>query len=561
MSDPESSTPEGVKLKSESGGVEESDKPNDTADYISVISDAQLSVSEPSCISNGTPPEWNDIRADDIRVLKQELETFRKRADQTPPGGDVLKKQYEAKLKDVMEKAREHARKIASERDELKKQVEEKDLKITNFKQVMTSATAEIGSKDIRIAELEDQSRSSSSRAAKLEEQMAAMEAHYTKAPSGKQTATLSVRDSSGTEWILLTDRWWKRMSLGDDLSVQTRLDVDQLRTHEREIESMQKQLEKAHSEFQEYKRKVDVVLQGRSVTSTPVESDDGLRSAKKIMKLEAEAAINAKTISELKSEVANLQHSERGLAAQLATTKQEIARLVEPVDALEQQITTLRGDKKILSDKLHQARDQVAVLSRELEDARIASLVLSEQRIESLPDLAGTHAGLSTRTPSESAWTQTDMAPSILLRHSPDPTPVSPQPPQSRPELVNSQHDSVAIPLRQQIRQLILELESEKHEHSMTIEQLHVVKEELRKMEAEKKLGADLTDAVKVEYMRNVARKFIALAPPSDDEFEQLVPVILTFFGLEGQEAAALMKERRKRIDDQSKIHFPKLW
>ena len=208
MSDPESSTPEGVKLKSESGGVEESDKPNDTADYISVISDAQLSVSEPSCISNGTPPESNDIRADDIRVLKQELETFRKRADQTPPGGDVLKKQYEAKLKDVMEKAREHARKIASERDELKKQVEEKDLKITNFKQVMTSATAEIGSKDIRIAELEDQSRSSSSRAAKLEEQMAAMEAHYTKAPSGKQTATLSVRDSltdGGSECLLGT--------------------------------------------------------------------------------------------------------------------------------------------------------------------------------------------------------------------------------------------------------------------------------------------------------------------------------------------------------------------
>ena len=96
-----------------------------------------------------------------------------------------------------------------------------------------------------------------------------------------------------------------------------------------------------------------------------------------------------------------------------------------------------------------------------------------------------------------------------------------------------------------------------------MTISQLSVVKEELRKVEAEKKLGSDLTDPVKVEYMRNVARRFIAIAPQnSSDEFEQLIPVILNFFGLEGDEAISLMKDRRRRISGStSSSNFPKLW
>jgi hypothetical protein len=94
-----------------------------------------------------------------------------------------------------------------------------------------------------------------------------------------------------------------------------------------------------------------------------------------------------------------------------------------------------------------------------------------------------------------------------------------------------------------------MFDLETEREDHLKTVERLNQVREELCNREAEKKLSADLTDSVKVEYMRNVARRFVQLAPwvQGSDEFEQLVPVILNFFGLDGPEAIRLMKERRK--------------
>ena len=562
MAEPGGETPQAASEVSDVSSALDAIKSNDPNDFVSVVSEAGVPMTE---VSERAPSaEGSDPRDAEMRRLREELASLRlQRSPSTPPDIEALKKQYEGKLKDVMEKARDHAKKLASERDELKKQVEEREGKVANFKQLMAAASSDMNSKDARILELEEEARSSSSRVKKLEDQMTAMEAHYTKPPTGKLIATLSVRDATGTEWILVQDRWWKRVQLGDDLSVQAKLDSDQLRAHQREVDGLQKQLEGAHKEFQDYKKKVEVVLQGRSVSSTPVESEEGLKSVKKIMKLEAEAVQNMKTITELRGQVSELQSSEKSLVAQVASAKQEIARLVEPVNALEQQISTLRADKKTLSEKLHQARDKIAELSRKVEDARIASVVLAEQRSASETALSSeTVESVPFRPDVATTGTQTDFAPTILFQESPQPTPVSPQQPPSRPELVNAQHDSVAMPLRQQIRELILELEAEKHEHAMTAEQLSVVKEELRKIEAEKKLGADLNDPVKVEYMRNVARKFIALAPTADDEFEQLIPVILTFFGLEGHEAVALLKERKRRLQSSSSsIQFPKLW
>ena len=326
-------------------------------------------------------------------------------------------------------------------------------------------------------------------------------------------------------------------------------------------------------SEFSEYKKKVELVLHERKAQTVAPSADGNVEgsnhAARKVMKLEEEL-VQAKTaLTKYNQQVLELQASERTLQTQLTSAKADAHKATGPVKSLEAKVLALESEKKLLVKKLDESK------------AQLADTIMELQQVRSVPESPKQHhvpvdAVRSVPAPTvvtESVSVQTDVVPPALLMRSPEVAPspeptVRQSPSGHQPPLapVNSQHDSVAIPLRSQIRDLIAELEKEQHDHSLTITQLNVVKEELRKLEAANKLSSDLGDSVKVEYMRNVARKFISLAPvATSDEFEQLIPVILNFFGLEGDEAVRLTRERLKRIAAADSISnsfpFPKLW
>lgn len=511
------------------------------------------------------------VRDETITALKAEINLLKNTRERSPENADTAKKQYETKLREVMEKAREHAKKIANERDEFKKQSEEKESNLAHLNQSLRDAMAQVGAKDMKLAEVESRAAQSVDISSKLQSKIEAMERTYTVPPEGKQTGSVSVTDQNGTEWVLIEDRWWRRTVLGDRLvSVQLRIDPEQGNKARLELKRMQDRLDAKQAEFVEYKRKVDLVMNEKLAGPSPITSENSsvsLQSARKMMKLEEDLTKANSTISELHKRISDMQVNEKSLVAQITLAKLEINKLVDPVKSMEVRVTELEEERKSLKDECGSYKSLVHELTSELESVKLANSSPQSSEPLSTPETPRMEPQQpSSSVEAVSVATQTDSGPSPALLRATPAIPVSvPETPVQRVENPISQHDAVAIPLRHQIKALINDLEKQKHDHSMTIEQLRVVKEELRRIEASKKLESDLTDPVKVEYMRNVARKFIALAPVSESvEFEALIPVILNFFGLEGDEAISLMKERQKRLTgntSSSNSYFPKIW
>ena len=510
------------------------------------------------------------VRDETITALKAELKLLRGTGETTPENADAAKKQYETKLREVMEKAREHAKKIANERDECKKQSEEKESKLYQLNLSLCDAMAQVGAKDMKLAELESRAAQSADISSKLQSKIEAMERCYTVPPEGKLTGSLSITDQDGTEWVLIEDRWWRRTVLGDRLvSVQSRIDPEQGNKARLDLKRMQDRLDAKEAEFVEYIRKVDLVMNEKlagASTVTSESSSGSLQSARKMMNLQEDLAKANSDISEFQKRISEMQINEKSLVVQITLAKREINKLVDPVKSMEVRVTELEQERKSLMDECGSYKSLVQELTSELESVKLANSSPQSSEPFSSPVTPPTEP----QQPSilaVSVATQTGSGPSPALLRATPAIPVSvPETPVQRAETPISQHDAVAIPLRQQIKALITDLEKEKHDHSMTIEQLRVVKEELRRIEGSKKLESDLTDPVKVEYMRNVARKFIAQAAPVSEsvEFEALIPVILNFFGLDGDEAISLMKERQKRLtgnSSSSNSYFPKIW
>lgn len=460
---------------------------------------------------------------------------------------ESMKKQYEAKLKDVMEKARDHAKKIANERDDLRRQCDEKETRLLQFKQLMNRATGELEAKESRIQELETQLAVSSSKLVRVEAQLDAMESHFTKPPDGHIECVLSVSDLGGTEWVLTAEnRWWKRQQLYSDLDLSgvVHLSFSVLKKHQEELRSYEAQLEAKSVEFQEYKKKVDLLLSERSTPRT-ADSDKGFEATRKMMKLEEDLTSSISTNVLLKKQISELKSVERNLLGQLSSAKSEISKVLEPVGQMESKIEALEEDKNKLIEKLAASRLNFIELSRQLEEARAALAFLAPS---SQQDNFSSHQDMTASTPpveNKMTWATVSTSTACqtetqLFFHSEE---------RDRPAIsapITSQHDAVAIPLRSQIRQLMVDLEKEREDHALTVDALGKIKLELHNLVSEKKLASDLTDPVKVEYMRNVARRFVSLAPGSD-EFDQLIPVILNFFGLDGDEAAKLIQQRKK--------------
>ena len=451
----------------------------------------------------------------------------------TPPSSndpETLKKQYESKLKDVMEKAREHARKIAGERDEQKRLNDEKEGKLLQLKQQLQAVTLALETKTPEIRELHAEVERKSSAMTNLELQLAAMEQHYTQPEADVEGV------ASFEEWVLAKSkstgqsRWWRKSVLPENMPVGATLDAEQMSRLTLELASVRK-------EFGEYKKKVELVLAERK--EEPRLPENGIETARKLMKQDEALAAANTSISRLAKQVSELQLVEKGLEGRLASASCEVVKLKEQGVGLELKL----GESQAESSRLSAA---LTAGAKEFEDLKTQLDLARAQSVATIPS-------------SQTASTQTDEVvsdvvkpePLLVRKVSPQASHTSPSQPSHTPHAsphapTHTYLDQIAIPLRAQIRQLVSDVETEQQAHRLTQTQLSVVKGELRRVEAETRMAAHLADPLRMEYMRNVARRFAVLLPITDDsELEKLVPVVLSFFQIPAEETASLLAQR----------------
>lgn len=439
----------------------------------------------------------------------------------TPP--ESLKRQYDAKLKEVMEKAREHAKKIAGERDELKRQNEEKDVQISQLTKQMSSST--VASEEFRKLQGDFEARDSLAK--KLEAQLVAMERHYTK-PSEGLTPIASFKD-----WIFTKDRngmyrWWMREVLPVNFPEPAlKFDEDQLSRLQSDVSDLKRNLSSKEKEFDEYRNKVNIVLQEKE---QPQFDSSALRIEfnRKLIKVESELDTANQLVTKLNNEIAILFENKKSDSDTITTLRKNISMQESLVEKM----------KISLKEHVEISDRKIATLEK-LCDSQNQKLMKSLLNSFTQTDTPVLEVSLSISTPP--VVPVMPVAPPVV-------TPPVVSPPVIRPALPSSSNDQVAIPLRAQIRDLLAQIDAEVHQHSLTRTQLDLVKSELRKIETAARVYVDLQDEVKVEYMRNVARRFAQLLPPSNnDELEQIIPVILSFFQISSDETATLLAQRCK--------------
>jgi hypothetical protein len=508
----------------------------------------------------------------DLRIendeLKARISDLEKRPSSTSSSVDVetVKKQYEAKLKDVMEKARDHAKKIANERDEFRKQSEEKEVKLSQYKQLMTDTKASHESQESEARTLQSEVKKFKSKCENLQLQLSAMEAHYTTPPPLNECSIISrFQDKSGIEWIQLDHQqsisWWRSSlftrSFIDDHPLLSALEFESLNNA---IAATKSELKNKVAEFQEYKTRAESLLssnhplQSPPTTATPPD----METARKLMKAEEEVAKLTSSIARLNKRISQLEADEKRLRSDLVQKESEVQDQRNESQKYQSRIREVQNEKqKVLAES-------------EAKDATISELrtkirqLNSEKAVESLvvvqPPSDPSPKTLVAPTPFGK--------PAILVSNMSTQTIEDVAPPIAATNASTSYHDSVVLPLRGQIRSLIDDLESEKHQHELTKEQLFVVKEALRKVESDRTFSTDLTDATKIEYMRNVGRKFVSLVPIEvSEELEQILPVMLSLFQLSPDEVTRLITRRREQIQSSSSrllnslSSIPKLW
>ena len=520
-------------------------------------------------------------------ALRSEIEDLKSRIpdrNSTEPSehtqdSDSVKKQFDMKLKDVMEKAREHAKKIATERDDFRKQAEEKEAKLIQFKQLMNEAKASLESKDSDIREVRIEADKWRSKCENLNLQLSNMESHYTTPPEVNDSSSIRLRvmDDEENEWILVESSveksWWRRTAFGDlhtalleSVPLLSMAEIGKLKHIQ---DTMKSELVKKCSEFDEYKKRAESLLTSShsamseppSSTITPPDMD----SVRKLMKAEEEVSKLSANVTKLGKRIAQLEATEKTLRTELdekdalwetaKRDKEEILRRVKEIEIEKQKLSLeLQTRDKTITDLRAKIRDLNA--EKAVESLVVAPFPQSPSKSSSSAKSAAAAPAVPISKP-----------PPVFINMSSQTI--------DQPVTVNvsgnlqastSYHDSVVIPLRTQIRTLIEDIESEKHQHDLTKQQLNLVKEELRKVESDRSFVCDLSDSTKVEYMRNVGRKFFLLMPHHvSEELEQMLPVMLSLFQISPEEISRLLAERRRNRPDppglMNSISIPKLW
>jgi hypothetical protein len=424
----------------------------------------------------------------------------------------VVKRQYEAKLKDVMDKARDHARKIAGERDEFRRQLLDRDKEVAKLtKRIQANASV-----------------ATAGTVQNLELRLQSMEKYYTVPPVEFMSDPLCVVDEQGVQWTLLTETsagssehrrsWWKRELVDQPSAFENSptLSLSSLKHMTTELQKLRRELTFKSAEFDEYKSKAQSLLVKKQSDELYLPHED-LTHVSRVMELEGNITKLTSRITALEARNSELEKNEKSLKSQVKNQSTELSTLSE-------QLNCMRAENDSLADAVQNARTVVPDLAPPLSPSSSPVSPYSTLSADSPPMEPPSTFHIATQTDtivrSESIKTS--------------------------PSLPATSHDAVVIPLRQQIRDLLDELESEKRFHALTQNQLDVVKEEFRKLSGEYQLGADLVDPVKVEYMRNVGRKFISLIPKQGDEFENLLSVVLPFFQISSEEISRILEERR---------------
>jgi hypothetical protein len=472
-----------------------------------------------------------------------------------------VKNQYDIKLKEFMDRARDHAKKIALERDDYRRQSEEKDAILIQFKKEMVDQVTSNQMKDKRIDELQSKSDELLSKLAHIE----------SKSKIDLVSATPICVFHDTMKWILVevgNEKTWINMDAGFsgwNLENLPHVSIS-------EIEKLNEKLAAKEAEFLEYKNKAQsAILQSRPTGSTtpPVGDMDTVR---KLLKAEDDLAKANVTNQKLQKRVHDLETSEADLRKHIDREKTSASRLCKEIEDLTLGLDHAYSDKTRLLSELETSHGVIEDLRKKIRELNtekaMQELVLDQsQEIEtqtvgvsaiaspvvSVTKLAVCDTGSQTVPIVEDPPLQTNrLAPLTLL----------------------AAHDSIAIPLRQKIRELTELLEVEKSQHGETKVQLCGVKEELRKIISDRSFIVDSNDATRIEYMRNVGRKFFSLLPPRGgltDELEQLFPVILSLFQLSNEEVHGLVVQRRQQAGSNNNgtasssivnsFSIPKIW
>ena len=488
---------------------------------------------------------------------------------------ETIKKQFDHKLKDVMEKAREHAKKIANERDDFRKQVEDKETKLLQFKQLMNEAKSTIEVKDSELRQFQSEIDTYKSKYDNLNLQISKMESHYTNPPNLTESSVeVKFEDTDGTEWVLTQSvgnekSWWRVTAFTHDTGIRSmglvpQVSVAEINQLKLGLDSAKSELANKMNEFEEYKKRAESLLSNVS-QSVPSDSHSSAEHVRKLMKAEEEMTRLTSTVSRLGKRISQLESVEKSLRTELDDKDRSIDVEKRQVETLSRRVKEIEIEREKIVSEITAKDETISELRskiRELNSERAVESLLPQKPVSASPKSVSvpTVAVPTKKTPTlvlANMGTQTidlqvssaGVVPAVQGTNT-------------------SYHDSVVIPLRNQIRSLIEELESEKHQHDLTKEQLLAVKEALRKVESDSTFASDLTDPTKIEYMRNVGRKFFSLVPHQvSEELEQILPVMLSLFQLPSEEVGRLLTDRRQRAarpDSGGLINsfsIPKLW
>lgn len=100
-------------------------------------------------------------------------------------------------------------------------------------------------------------------------------------------------------------------------------------------------------------------------------------------------------------------------------------------------------------------------------------------------------------------------------------------------------------VNLRQQVRELEKSVREERERAEAEKRSCDNVRNELRDLSQQQKLNNTVGQHQQMEYIRNVFKKFVESLPVGGTEQEQLIPVLMTFFRFEADDAKAIHGKR----------------
>jgi chromosome segregation ATPase len=232
------------------------------------------------------------------------------------------------------------------------------------------------------------------------------------------------------------------------------------------------------------------------------------MENIRKLIKAEEEVVKANAMIQRLQKRLSDLEGVEAELKRQVATERTNVSRVMKEKDDISDHVRKLEFEKSQLVNELNDAKGTIEELRkkiRELNTEKAMQQLIADQSPKAVIE------GGSVQSPRKDAPSPRVTPSSLIIQDNHDNRSEVPahkldvrdsssqtlevsgsSPSRPTPPSLLATHDSIAIPLRQKIRELTEQLDLEKHEHEQCREQLTVVKDELRRLVSDKSFVVD---------------------------------------------------------------------